>query len=63
MTYFLDTNICVYYLNAKSIPLIKKIDSVSLKNIKIPVVVATELFYGVSKSAKREYNLARYNSF
>jgi len=63
MIYFLDTNICVYYLNTKSFPLIKKIDSIALDNIKISAVVAAELYYGAVKSEKRDHNLARYKDF
>jgi tRNA(fMet)-specific endonuclease VapC len=63
MMYFLDTNICVHYLNATSLPLIDKIDSIALERIAIPSVVAAELYYGAVKSAKREYNLSRYNDF
>jgi tRNA(fMet)-specific endonuclease VapC len=32
-------------------------------DIKIPSIVAAELLYGASKSAKREYNLTRFRLF
>ena len=63
MTYFLDTNICVFYLNGNYPALSEKFDSLSISSMKIPSVVAAELYYGVEKSEKREYNLARYNEF
>jgi tRNA(fMet)-specific endonuclease VapC len=31
--------------------------------IKIPTIVMAELYYGAAKSAKREYNLTRYDRF
>ena len=63
MTYFLDTNICIYYLNGKFINLSKKIETVDINRIKIPAVVAAELYYGALKSAKQSYNVARYTEF
>ena len=63
MIYFFDTNICVYYLNAKSLPLIEKIESIDLEKIAIPSVTAAELYYGAAKSVKRDYNLSRYKAF
>ena len=63
MSYFLDANICIFYLNGKSLSVRKKIDSVDLKLINIPSIVAAELYYGAEKSVRREYNLARYEEF
>ncbi|MDR2578177.1 MAG: type II toxin-antitoxin system VapC family toxin [Chitinispirillales bacterium] len=63
MIYFLDTNICIHYLNDTSFSVTRKIDSTDLESIKIPTIVAAELYYGASKSKKRDYNLARYAQF
>ncbi|MCL1808624.1 MAG: type II toxin-antitoxin system VapC family toxin [Clostridiales bacterium] len=63
MIYFLDTNICIFYLNGTSLPVRQKIDSTDLEKIKIPSIVAAELYYGASKSKRREHNLARYEEF
>jgi len=61
--YLLDTNICVYFLNNKFPQIKEKIKTVSQDRLKIPAVVMAELYYGAVKSAKKEYNLARYTRF
>jgi tRNA(fMet)-specific endonuclease VapC len=63
MIYFLDTNICIRYLNGSSPQIAEKMAVVDLDDIKIPTIVAAELFYGAFKSAKREYNLSRFRAF
>ena len=63
MIYFLDTNICVYFLNNKFPQIGEKIKTLPQDEIKIPAVVMAELYYGAAKSEKREYNLARYARF
>jgi len=55
MTYFLDTNICIYYLNGKFDFIKSRIKEVGTDNIKIPSVVAAELYYGAFKSERKEY--------
>ena len=63
MTYFLDTNTCIYYLN-NSFPCIsKKLNKLPTTSIKIPSMVAAELLYGAEKSVKREHNLALIKNF
>ena len=61
--YFLDTNICVYFLNNKFPQIREKMRNIPQKDIELPVVVVAELYYGAAKSAKREQNLSRYSSF
>ena len=63
MIYFLDTNICIFHLNQKSQNILDKFNEIGNGNIKIPSVVSAELYYGAEKSAKRAYNLQRYNEF
>jgi tRNA(fMet)-specific endonuclease VapC len=63
VTYFLDTNICIRYLNNSSASIAKKLEAANLDDIKIPSIVAAELLYGAFKSAKREYNLSRFRLF
>ena len=50
MTYFLDTNICIYFLKGVYPSLQKKILEVPPSKIKIPAMTAAELFYGACKS-------------
>ena len=63
MIYYLDTNICIYFLNNTHRGIYDKLRKISRGSIKIPAVVAGELYYGAAKSAKREYNLRVYSQF
>jgi len=61
--YFLDTNICIYYING-SAPIVKeRLEQIPSKFIKIPSMVVAELLYGVEKSSRREQNLKRCKEF
>ena len=61
--YYLDTNICVYFLKGISTKIREKIRSISPTEIKIPSIVKAELLYGAEKSQKRKQNLDRINDF
>ena len=50
MTYLLDTNVCIKYLNGQSDKIVKKISSLSPDDIVICAVVRAELFTGAYKS-------------
>lgn len=63
MKYFLDTNICIYYLKGLYPILIDKFFSQNPNDIKIPSIVKAELLYGVEKSKKREENFEKVNQF
>ena len=61
--YFLDTNICIYYLKGKFPKLKEKLLSYNPEMIAIPAVAKAELIYGAEKSKKREENLEKVNEF
>ena len=63
MIYFLDTNICIFYINGTAPQMSDKLESESFENIKIPSMVVAELFYGVQKSQRRDENFKRYKEF
>ncbi|MDR0916850.1 MAG: type II toxin-antitoxin system VapC family toxin [Oscillospiraceae bacterium] len=63
MTYFLDTNICIYYLNGTSDSVAEKLNALGFTDVKIPSMVAAELYYGAEKSGKREQNRAVSEKF
>jgi len=63
MTYYLDTNICVFFLNNKFPSIKERIMKTPQNDIKIPAVVLGELYYGVAKSDKKEQNLIRNSRF
>jgi len=57
MKYFLDTNICIYFLMGKYPVLIRKMMSFNPNDIKIPAIVKAELYHGAEKSLKRDENM------
>ncbi len=57
MNYFLDTNICVYFLKGSHPNIVKNIQPMHPSNIKIPSIVKAELLYGAEKSRNRNENL------
>ena len=63
MTYFLDTNICIYYLNNSAVNLSNALEKMPFDSIKIPSMVAAELLFAAGKSIKREQNLKIFKTF
>ena len=63
MSYLLDTNICIYYINGQSKNLRNRIATQPRKEIFICNPVKTELFYGVYKSSQKQKNLSVLRSF
>ncbi len=63
MKYYLDTNICIYFLKAEHLELKQKILSEKPENIKIPSIVKAELLYGAEKSQKRDINIEKISQF
>ncbi|WP_061223272.1 type II toxin-antitoxin system tRNA(fMet)-specific endonuclease VapC [Leptospira weilii] len=56
MNYFLDTNICIYFLKGKSENIERNIRKLNPNRIKIPSVVKAELLLGVFKSNDKKKN-------
>ncbi len=54
MTYFLDTNICIYALKGLYPKIQAHIESHVPSEIGIPSIVLAELYYGAAKSTVRE---------
>lgn len=63
MKYFLDTNICIYFLKGVSDKLHYKFLQTNPNDIKIPSIVKAELLYGIEKSMKKKENLKFINNF
>ena len=63
MTYYLDTNTCVYYLKGINDGIVKTLLSHHPDEIKIPAVVKAELLYGVEKSKRKEENIEKVIKF
>jgi tRNA(fMet)-specific endonuclease VapC len=61
--YFLDTNICIYYLRGLYKSIEEHFELIPSNEIKIPVIVKAELIYGIEKSKLRERNKNIYKKF
>jgi len=61
--YYLDTNICSYFLNGKYASVAEHIFSTKPRDIRIPSVVKAELLYGANKSNRREDLLKKIEAF
>lgn len=63
MTYLLDTNTCIRYLNGTSDSIRREIESRRPENILLCSVVKAELIYGAIKSGNPDRNLKRLQRF
>jgi len=69
MTWSLDTNACICYLNRRSPALKKKLESVDPSLVSVTSVVKAELFFGAARSrdpvatrAHQEFFLSQFRS-
>ena len=63
MKYYLDSNICIFYLRNPQGELARKINSFNNDDIKIPAVVKGELLTGAMKSTRRDRNINEVLAF
>ncbi len=63
MTYLLDTNTCIKYLNGTSESVRSNLESRKPEEIVLCSVVKAELIYGALKSAKPVKNLEKIHKF
>ena len=63
MIYYLDSNICVYFLKGLYPSIKENIQITNPNNIKIPSIVKAELLYGAEKSHQKANNLANIVRF
>jgi len=63
MSYLLDTNTCIQYLNGRSERIRRQMASRGPEEIVLCSVVNAELFYGALKSVQVERNLERVRRF
>ncbi|MGP1457745.1 MAG: type II toxin-antitoxin system tRNA(fMet)-specific endonuclease VapC [Treponema sp.] len=61
--YFIDTNICIYFLNEKFPSVREKFLSISPNEIKISAIVKAELLLGAFKSRTREQTTNKIEKF
>lgn len=63
MIYYLDSNICVYFLKGLYPSIMENIQNINPNNIKIPSIVKAELLYGAEKSQQKTKNLSNIKRF
>lgn len=63
--YTLDTNACIALINGTSLPVRRRFKEVLAAGsvVCVSTVAVHELWYGVSKSGRRDYNTDRVNAF
>lgn len=63
--YTLDTNACIALINGTSLPVRRRFKQVLAEGsvVCVSTVAVHELWYGVSKSERRDYNTDRVNAF
>lgn len=57
LKYLLDTNVCIQYLNGRSLSVRKRLHSLTTKDIAVCSIVKGELFYGSMRSNSPSKNL------
>jgi tRNA(fMet)-specific endonuclease VapC len=63
LTYLLDTNVCIRYLNGQSAAVRSRIESLEPKDIALCSIVKAELLFGAIKSQARARNIDRLTRF
>lgn len=63
MKYYLDTNICIYFLKGANEHVRRRLLEKHPEEIKICSIVQAELLYGAEKSMKKKENLKRIEEF
>jgi tRNA(fMet)-specific endonuclease VapC len=63
LAYYLDTNICIYYLKGLYPTLPEKLFTYQVSEIKIASIVKAELLFGAARSKKRKANKEQVEQF
>jgi tRNA(fMet)-specific endonuclease VapC len=63
MTYLLDANTCIKFLNGRSEPVRQRFEVSPASSLVLCSVVKAELLYGAMKSARRQANLEKLHGF
>ena len=56
MNFFLDTNICIYFLKGKKEEISKNLKRIKPEQVKIPSIVKAEILLGAAKSQNSKKN-------
>ncbi len=63
MTYLLDTNACIRYLNRRSVGVLRRLQALKPQDVAVCSVVKAELFYGAMRSNNPQKTLAKQQKF
>ncbi len=63
MSYLLDTNVCIYYLNGDDQRLVEQILALGPEPLAISTLSLAELHFGAARSARPEANRERIAAF
>jgi tRNA(fMet)-specific endonuclease VapC len=63
LTYLLDTNTCIRYLNGRAPSVRQRLASVAASEVAVCSVVKAELFFGAMRSRDPQKTLARQQAF
>ena len=63
MTYLLDTNACIRYLNSRSQQVRNRLESAAPEDVVLCSVVKAELYYGAARTRDPARTLAHITSF
>ena len=63
MKYLLDTNICIRFLNKRSVSIIAKMSSTAPSDIAVCSIVKAELFAGAGKNNNPAQTRAKLEAF
>lgn len=61
--YLLDTNVCIRYLNGRSLSIKERLKATNADDIYVCAIVKAELFYGAMRSNNPERTLANQKKF
>jgi tRNA(fMet)-specific endonuclease VapC len=54
--YMLDTNICIFIIKKRPLPIFEKLEKISGEQVCLSVVTFAELVYGVERSSSKKLN-------
>ena len=63
MTYLLDTNACIGYLNGQAVGILQHLRAIPPQDVVVCSIVKAELFYGSMKSRAPEQTFAKQRQF
>jgi tRNA(fMet)-specific endonuclease VapC len=63
MTYLLDSNTCITYLNGRSTTLLQRMQATPAHEVYLCSIVKAELFYGAARSSDPSKELAKLQPF